>query len=70
MQQTLRYEGHITAEQARRAPYLYLTFNVPQHTRRIDLSYDYHDPCTALFGMGPGSVLDLEQFPIGAPGTW
>ncbi|HUF52666.1 MAG TPA: CehA/McbA family metallohydrolase [Dehalococcoidia bacterium] len=62
MQQILCFEGHITAEQARREPYLYLPFSVPQHTRRIDVSYDYHDPCTAAFGLGPGSVLDIGLF--------
>lgn len=62
MEEHVRLEGHITAEQARRDPYLYLPFRVPQHTRRIDVSYEYYEPCTAAFGIGPGSVLDIGVF--------
>ncbi|MEX0683767.1 MAG: CehA/McbA family metallohydrolase [Dehalococcoidia bacterium] len=62
MEQLVRLEGHVSAEQARRDPYLYLPFQVPPRTRRIDVSYQYHEPVTAPFGMGPGSVLDLGVF--------
>ena len=62
MEQTLRLTGHITAEQARQSPYLYLPFQVPQHTRRIDVSYGYSEPVTAAFGMGPGNTVDIGIF--------
>ena len=62
MEQHLRLEGHISAEHARRDPYQYLPFDVPPRTRRIQVSYEYYEPVTAAFGMGPGSVLDIGVF--------
>jgi hypothetical protein len=60
--QTVRLSGQITPEQVRRSPFLYLPFRVPPRTRRIHVSYDYSEPVTAPFGMGPGSVVDIGIF--------
>ncbi|HSP55000.1 MAG TPA: hypothetical protein VLS25_05375, partial [Dehalococcoidia bacterium] len=62
MDQTLRLSGRITEEQVRRSPFLYLPFRVPPQTRRINVAYDYSEPVTAPFGMGPGSVVDIGIF--------
>jgi hypothetical protein len=62
MEQQIRLEGHVSAEQVRRDPYVYVPFQVPPRTRRIDVSYEYFEPVTAPFGMGPGSVLDIGVF--------
>jgi hypothetical protein len=62
MEQHLRFEGHVPAERARQDPYLYLPFAVPPRTRSIAVSYEYFEPVTAPFGMGPGSVLDIGLF--------
>ena len=62
MEETLRFEGHISAEQVRQHPYFYLPFNVPQHASRIHVSYGYSDPVTAPFGNGPGNVVDIGIF--------
>jgi hypothetical protein len=62
LKEPLRIEGHITAEQVRQHPYLYLPFNVPQHASRIHVSYGYSEPVTAPFGNGPGNVVDIGIF--------
>lgn len=62
MDQTVQLKGHITAEQARHDPYVYLPFSVPQGTRRIHVAYEYSDPASAPFGMGPGNTLDVGIF--------
>ncbi len=59
---TVRLSGQITPDQVRRSPFLYLPFRVPPRTRRIHVSYDYAEPVTAPFGMGPGSVVDVGIF--------
>ena len=62
MEKHVRLEGHIPAERARQDPYVYLPFSVPPRTRRIDVAYEYFEPVTAPFGMGPGSTLDIGVF--------
>jgi hypothetical protein len=62
LEETLRFEGHITAEQVRRHPYFYLPFNVPQHASRIHVSYEYSNRVTAPFGNGPGDAVDIGIF--------
>jgi len=59
---TARLSGHITPEQVRQSPFLYLPFEVPAGARRIHVAYDYSEPVTAPFGMGPGSVVDIGVF--------
>jgi len=61
-EQTIRLEEHVRAEQARRDPYIYLPFCVPQGARRIHVAYTYTDPVTAPFGMGPGNTVDIGIF--------
>jgi hypothetical protein len=46
----------------RQHPYFYLPFQVPQGTRRIDVSYGYSDPVTSAFGNGPGNTIDIGLF--------
>ena len=58
----MRFQGHITPEQVRQHPYLYLPFNVPTNASRIHVSYGYSDPVTAPFGNGPGNVIDMGIF--------
>ncbi len=62
MEQKARLEGHITAEQVRRSPYVYLPFHVPPRTRRVHVSYSFSEPVTAAFGMGPGNNVDIGIF--------
>ena len=62
MEQTIHLEGHVPGELARRDPYLYLPFPVPQGARRIHVAYSYSEPVTAPFGMGPGNTLDIGIF--------
>jgi hypothetical protein len=60
--QTFRLEGHISLEQTRQSPYLYLPFTVPAGTGRIEVSYGYSDPVTAPLGMGSGNAVDIGIF--------
>lgn len=62
MDQTVRLQGHIAADQVRRDPYVYLPFSVPAGTRRIDVAYSFSEPATAPFGLGPGNTLDIGIF--------
>ncbi len=62
MEQTIRLEGTATPEDVRRSPYLYLPFPVPPRTERLHVSYQYSDPVTAPFGMGPGNTVDIGIF--------
>jgi PHP domain len=62
LEETVRIEGHLTAEQVRQNPYFYLPFNVPSNASRIHVSYGYSDPVTAPFGNGPGNVVDIGIF--------
>ena len=62
MKETVRIEGHLTAEKVRQNPYFYLPFNVPNNASRIHVSYGYSDPVTAPFGNGPGNVVDIGIF--------
>lgn len=62
MRQSIRFEGHLSCEQARLAPYVYLPFRVPPGAKRIDVSYAYCDPVTAPYGMGPGNSVDIGIF--------
>ncbi|MDO8617182.1 MAG: CehA/McbA family metallohydrolase [Dehalococcoidia bacterium] len=62
MEQKARLQGRITEEQVRRSPFLYLPFPVPPRTRRVHVSYDYSDPVTAPFGLGPGNTVDIGIF--------
>jgi hypothetical protein len=62
LEETVRIEGHLTAEQVRHNPYFYLPFNVPANASRIHVSYGYSDPVTAPFGNGPGNVVDIGIF--------
>lgn len=62
MDETIRFEGHVTPEQVRQSPFLYLPFPVPPGTRRLHVSYRYSDPVTAPFGMGPGNTIDIGIF--------
>ena len=61
-QQTIRLEGRVPAEQARREPYVYLPFQVPVGARRIHVAYEYSEPATAMFGQGPGNTIDIGVF--------
>ncbi len=58
----VRLDGHITPEQVRRSPFLYLPFQVPPHTRRVSISYAYSQPVAAPFGLGPGNTVDIGVF--------
>src|SRR3990170_7065751 len=62
LDRVVRLDGHITPEQVRRSPFLYLPFQVPPHTRRVSISYSYSQPVTAPFGMGPGNTVDIGLF--------
>lgn len=62
MNQTLRLEGHISLEQVRRSPYIYLPFMVPPGTRRIHVAYAYSSPTSAPLGLGPGNTIDIGIF--------
>ncbi len=62
MERHVRLAGYIPAERARQDPYVHLPFSVPPRTRRIDVAYEYFEPVTAPFGMGPGSTLDIGVF--------
>lgn len=74
MDQTVRLQGHITAEQARRDPYVYLPFSVPAGTCKLRVTYSYSEPAIAPLGLGPGNTLDIGIFDsrghdfISAPG--
>ncbi len=61
-EQTIQLAGRVTAEQARRDPYIYLPFSVPRGASRIRVAYEYTDPVTAPFGMGPGNTVDIGIF--------
>ena len=58
----MRLQGHVTPEDVRRSPYLYLPIPVPPRTSRLHVSYEYSDPVTAPFGMGPGNTVDIGIF--------
>jgi hypothetical protein len=60
--QTVNLQGRVSPQQARQSPYLYLPFQVPSGTTRIDVSYGYSDSVTAPFGMGPGNTVDIGIF--------
>ncbi len=62
MEETLRFQGHITLEQFRQHRYLYLPFNIPPRASRIQVSYGYSDRVTAPFGNGPGNAVDIGIF--------
>ena len=62
MTETVRIEGHVSAQQVRQNPYFYLPFNVPQNASGIHVSYSYSDPVTAPFGNGPGNIVDIGIF--------
>ncbi|MBF8286592.1 MAG: putative secreted protein, partial [Dehalococcoidia bacterium] len=62
MEQQVRLEGHVTAEEVRRSPYLYLPVPVPPRASRLHLAYSYSEPVTAPFGMGPGNTVDIGIF--------
>lgn len=62
MERTLRIEGHISPEDVRLSPFLYLPFPVPEKARRLHVSYAYSDPVRAPFGLGPGNTVDIGIF--------
>lgn len=62
MEQTIRLEGFVPGEQARRDPYVYLPFQVPAGARRVHVSYSYSEPVNAPFGMGAGNTVDIGVF--------
>ncbi len=62
MEQSLRLEGHVFPEDVRRSPYLYLPVPVPPGASRLDVSYEYSEPVTAAFNMGPGNTVDIGIF--------
>jgi len=62
VEQQVRLEGHVTAEEVRRSPYLYLPVPVPPRASRLHLAYSYSEPVTAPFGMGPGNTVDIGIF--------
>ena len=62
MERSLRLQGRVSAEDARRSPYLYLPVPVPPRAARLEVSYEYSDPVTAPFGQGPGNSLDVGIF--------
>jgi hypothetical protein len=62
VERELRLKGQVTPEEVHRSPYLYLPAPVPPGTSRLQVSYEYADPVTALFGQGPGNVVDIGIF--------
>jgi hypothetical protein len=62
VEQSLRLEGHVSLEDVRRSPYLYLPVPVPPGASRLHVSYEYSDPVTAAFSMGPGNTVDIGIF--------
>ncbi|MBI1885141.1 MAG: PHP domain-containing protein [Chloroflexi bacterium] len=67
MEQEIRLEGVVRPDDALRDPYMYLPFSVPARTTRLHVSYDYTEPVTAPFGLGPGNRIDIGIFdPRGA----
>ncbi len=62
MEQSVHLEGHVSPEEIRQSPFLYLPFPVPARARRLQVSYRYSDPVTAPFGMGPGNTVDIGIF--------
>lgn len=62
MERSLCLEGHVSPEDVRRSPYLYLPVPVPPRASRLHVSYRYSDPVTAAFSMGPGNTVDIGIF--------
>jgi hypothetical protein len=62
MERSLRLQGHVSAEEVRRSPYIYLPVPVPPRASRLQVSYQYSDPVTAPFGVGPGNTVDIGIF--------
>ena len=62
MGETLRFEGTARPQDIRRSPYLYIPFPVSANTTRLQVSYNYSDPVTAAFGLGPGNTVDIGIF--------
>lgn len=62
MEESLHLEGHVSPEDVRRSPYLYLPIPLPPGVSRLHVSYRYSDPVTAAFGMGPGNSVDIGIF--------
>jgi hypothetical protein len=60
MEKVIRLAGHVPGEMARRDPYVYLPFEVPVGARRIEVSYSYGEPSTAVFA--PGNSVDIGLF--------
>ncbi|MEX0799633.1 MAG: CehA/McbA family metallohydrolase [Dehalococcoidia bacterium] len=59
---SLRLQGHLSPEDVRRSPYLYLPVPVPPRTSRLDVRYEYSEPVQAAFGQGPGNTIDIGIF--------
>jgi hypothetical protein len=62
VEQEIRLEGHVTAEDVRRSPYIYVPIPVPPRASRLRVGYGYSEPVTAPFGMGPGNTVDIGIF--------
>jgi hypothetical protein len=62
VEQSLHLESHVSSEDVCRGPYLYLPLPVPSGASRLHVSYEYSDPVTAAFSMGPGNAVDIGIF--------
>ncbi len=62
MERSLHLEGHVSPEDVRHSPYVYLPVPVPPGASRLHVSYEFSDPVTAPFNMGPGNTVDIGTF--------
>jgi hypothetical protein len=56
------FEGFVAPQDVRRQRYLYLPFQVPPRTGRINVAYQFSEPVTAPLGLGPGNNVDIGIF--------
>jgi hypothetical protein len=59
----LRIEGFVTQEDAR-GQYVYLPFELPPGTRRIDVSYHYENQVSGAQESNPGNNIDIGVFDV------
>ncbi|MDP2948764.1 MAG: CehA/McbA family metallohydrolase [Chloroflexota bacterium] len=62
MKESMSFSGQVRPEDVRPQPFLYLPFQVPPRTARIDVSYSYSDPKSGDFGLDAGNAVDIGIF--------
>jgi hypothetical protein len=63
MRHKIRIEGFVTPEHAR-GQYVYLPFELPPGTRRIDVSYHYENQVQGAQETNPGNNIDIGVFDV------